>query len=181
MAAMEPDDRFLMFEIQVENRGSDSVFARVYAVRLEDRRGRRLRNIGTGMELRWRDHKPEDKVVLYGDKYEFAGIFQAIKEWEGKPIDPTICATTPGTPGTLGYCVASIGPSIPLNEQEELWLTVRIDFHEIKIDGSEGKCLKTRKKRYAIIPDSKSKMYFRVRPVRRIRWPAFLKRRHPAA
>src|SRR5262249_41165954 len=150
IGAIEQDDSYSMFEAQIENRGGGSVIAHVYAARLEGRNGKRIRRIDRAIELHWRGDRSEEKAILYRGKHEIAGILQTVTELNGKPIDPTPCLTAPGPPGVLAYTVVPLRNPTPLGLQEIVYLTIRVDFHEIREDGTEGKCVATETKKVAI-------------------------------
>jgi hypothetical protein len=147
------------FEMTVKNVGHCQVIARVYAQEMRDRNDKRNVRIDDEIELHWRGKHRGDKMMLHGSKPGVAAIFRVQQE----PSGPRLCFVVPGVqPNTELVSVLNETPK-PLAEQEEIRLTIRIDFSD-----ETGSILKTKPQEFSIcpMPENTTEFY----RIRKIRW-----------
>jgi hypothetical protein len=128
-----------LWEMAVENRGTGEVFARVFLVQLEDENGERIERIDKPIQAHWRGWSEEAAMSLAAERQ---GIAALLREYQDAQMDVLGLAMWPAaglvpllTPPLFGY------------RTRKLFLIVRVEFCDEK-----GVCLKTMKRRLAIVP-----------------------------
>jgi hypothetical protein len=160
MGKIEFEKYFRFFEFSVENRGHGEVVARVYATKdLRDQDGDRIPQIDNQMELHWRGRYVGEDVKLAGSEIATAGILGL--RLGDTPNTAHLVLLTPGKKNEYGMVSLVYTAPTPLNEQQRLYLTIRVAFFNEK-----GELVADKKKRLAIIPYAKSPSCYKVRPVR---------------
>jgi hypothetical protein len=154
LAEISIDENYLMLDLRVKNQGLGEVIAHIYAVDVRDAKGRRIPVIDSQIEVHWRGLKGEEKMLLYGDKHGIAGVLQVQRNSVSAPV---LLLTTPAHSGDVPgiYRVVPLTQQCPLGRQEELRLTLRIDFR----DEYDDKCLKTKTVVVSVVPDAQSNCY----------------------
>jgi len=154
------DDFYKFFEVRIENRGSGEVIANTYMTDLRLRNGRRVPRIDSQIKLHCRGVSDEERVILGGSR----------------PATIAILKVAPGTKGAAHLLIPSPAPErflfkvepltspepTPLIQQPSLIMSIRTEFlHPRSMD-----LLIDKISRFVIIPDEKSEMCYRIRPVR---------------
>lgn len=153
-----PDGNARTYNIEVQNRGSGSYVAHVYAVKLDDEKDQRLPRINDQLELHWRGSQVGQPMKLYLDKHGLAEILRC--DHFGAVPMPGLTVMRGDPPDLQTVDLYTDEQPTPGFKQKELRLTIRVDFVDDK-----GECVAAENRRFAILPDFASPMLYRVNAI----------------
>jgi hypothetical protein len=163
---MEFDEERQVFDLPIKNVGTGHVGAYVYAVYLRDKLGKKNPRIGAEFHLPWKGFDSNEPMNLFGERHCLAEIIAIKRGPQSTPgsvfacLELMVAGSSHGSPP--GAHLVALYPSEPvlLKDQEEVALTIRVDFYNW---GAEGKCLKSKLKTFSIVPDETLGELYRIK------------------
>ena len=152
---LEYDLRYCMFNLEVENVGSQSeVFARVFADNFRNKGGRRKTEIAVSpIEVCWRGLPPGNPMKLRKGDPRLAGVLYVDTKNPGYPLLELLTPLHHNDPDD------AIRP-VPLVVDRQIRFDLRVEFRD-----ADDKYLAHRSKELVVVPDHDSFMFYRVYPV----------------
>jgi len=154
---LQTDELWSMLYLSVRNSGNGEVIAQVYATELRDANEERLHEIASDIEIHWRGLSSSQQMTLFTDKVGQAGVLRVGLDTPGNPR-PYLCSPSDASDG---FKPVPLTGSVPLDQRQELRLTLRVDFRNM----IDNKIVRSKVRRFSITPDETSTIGYQSRPI----------------